>query len=208
MALSARLLALAACTAIVCTACGASSAPKRRATPTVAAGSPWRGTAVEAPSRAPDFALRDQSGRIVRLAAHRGKVTVVTFLFTQCRDVCPLIAENLASAVRRLGPLGAGVRVLGVSVDPAHDTPAAVRAFVSRHHLVPQFRYLVGTHAQLRPVWQAYNVLAAPKPKPDEAVDHTAYIVLVDRHGLMRVFLPPTASGADIAHDLRRLLST
>jgi protein SCO1 len=205
VALSARLLALAACTAIACTACGASRAPTQHATAGSAAGAPWRGTTVDAPSRAPDFALRDQSGRVVRLAARGGKVTAVTFLFTQCRDVCPLIAENLASAVRRLGPRGADVRVLGVSVDPTHDTPRAVRAFISRHRLVPQFRYLVGTRAQLRPVWQAYNVLAAPKP--DEAVDHTAYIVLLDRHGLMRVFLPPTASGADIAHDLRRLLS-
>jgi protein SCO1 len=205
MAFWARLLALAACTALACTACGGSRAPTQHATATGSAGSAWRGKAVQAPSRAPDFSLRDQSGRVVRLAARRGKITVVTFLFTQCRDVCPLIAVNLTSAVRMLGPHGADVRVLGVSVDPAHDTPEAVRAFISRHRLVPQFRYLVGTRAQLRPVWQAYNVLAAPKL--DGAIDHTAYIVLVDRHGLMRVFLPPTASGADIAHDLRRLLS-
>lgn len=206
MAHAARLIGFAACIAIACTACGANASPTQRATATGSAVSPWRGATVENPSLAPDFALHDQTGRIVRLAAQRGKVTAVTFLFTQCRDVCPLIAENLASAVRSLGPRRNDMRVLGVSVDPAHDTTAAVRAFISRHRLVPQFRYLSGTRAELHPVWQSYNVLAAPKP--DDAVDHTAYIVLVDRHGFMRVFLPPTASSADIAHDVRRLLSS
>ena len=199
-------MAFAACIAIACTACDANRAPSRSATATGSTASTWRGTTVEDPSLAPDFALRDQSGRVVRLAAQRGKVTVVTFLFTQCRDVCPLIAENLASAVRRLRPRHNDVRILAVSVDPVHDTDASVRAFISRHRLVPQFRYLIGTRAQLQPVWQSYNVLAAPKP--DHAVDHTAYIVLVDRHGFMRVFLPPTTSGADIAHDVGRLLSS
>ena len=88
--------------------------------------------------------------RLVRMSSRQGGFTLVTFLYTHCPDVCPLIAEHLNTALRRLRQaLRRHPRSrLAASVDPKGDTPAAVRRFVAVHHLLPQFRYLSGSAAQ------------------------------------------------------------
>ena len=154
---------------------------------------------------APDLALRDQDGALVRLSAQRGRYVVVTFLYTHCPDVCPLIAANLNTALRSLGPRRDGVRVLAVSVDPEGDTPAAVRAYARRLRLLPQFRYLIGTKPQLTHVWRDYGVLAVAGDK--ELVDHVASTVLVDPQGRRRVLYGAHVEAVDVVHDLRVLTS-
>ena len=78
--------------------------------------------------------------------SERGHWFVVAFLYTHCPDVCPLIANNLGTAMRKLPDL----RVLAISVDPKRDTPAAVRTFLRVHRLPAKFRYLTGTRARTR----------------------------------------------------------
>jgi protein SCO1/2 len=164
----------------------------------------FAGATIEQPAALPDFALRDQNGRLVELAGQHGKLVLLTFLYTHCPDVCPLTAQNLSLAVGSLGKAGRDVRVLAVSVDPAGDTPKSVRRFVRDHRLSPQFHYLTGTGAQLSPIWHAYDVTAVRNPGDD--VDHTLYVLLVDRTGKGRVIYDATARPATIAHDLRLLL--
>jgi protein SCO1 len=125
-------------------------------------GPPFAGPTLTHPAPPPDFALRDQYGHLVRLSALRGKVVLLTFLYTHCPDVCPLTANNLNSVLARLGPARADVRVLAVSVDPKGDTPTAVKAFIRSHRLRPQFHYLTGTEKVLRSIWRAYKVQAVP----------------------------------------------
>jgi protein SCO1/2 len=141
----------------------------------------------------------------VRLSAQRGRYVLVTFLYTHCPDVCPLIASNLNTALRLLGPRASRVAVVAVSVDPQGDTPAAVRAYARRLRLVPQFHYLTGTRAELMPVWRKYNVLAIAR-KP-ELVDHVAYTVLVDPSGRRRVLYDAQVKARSVAHDIRVLMN-
>ena len=162
------------------------------------------GATIDQPAAVPDFALRDQNGRTMRLAAQRGKLVLLTFLYTHCPDVCPLTAQNLSTAVKSLGRDRADVRVLAVSVDPAGDTPKSVARFVRDHRLSKQFHYLTGTPAQLAPIWNAYNVASIRHASAD--VDHTLYVLLVDRSGKGRVIYDSTARPSAIAHDLRLLL--
>jgi protein SCO1/2 len=142
----------------------------------------------------------------VSLAAQRGHWTLVTFLYTHCPDVCPLIAANLNQSLRLLDASRTGVRVLAVSVDPKGDTPAAVRAYVKRKHLVPQFHYLIGSRAQLAPVWATYHV-AAQAPGTG-VVTHVAYTMLVDPQGKERLVYDAQVKAAQVVHDLRLLLHT
>jgi protein SCO1/2 len=156
-------------------------------------------------STAADFALRDQNGSVIRLSAQRGKLVYLTFLYTNCPDVCPLVASNLGGMLRRLPPAERSeVRVIAVSVDPAHDTRAAVRRFVAEHGLPPQFHYLIGTYDELKPIWQSYNLLISVKSV--ELVSHTTYVLLIDRRGKPRLYYTSHVTTADLLHDVPRLL--
>jgi protein SCO1/2 len=130
---------------------------------------------------------------------------LVTFLYVHCPDVCPLIAQNLNAALRQLGPARSRVRVLAVSVDPRGDTPGAVRRYIAQRGLLPQFRYLIGTKAELRKAWAAWHVVAV-RQAPD-VVDHVAYTAVVDPTGKQRVLYDSKVTAAQVLHDLRKLMS-
>ena len=160
----------------------------------------FRGTELSPPAVAPAFTLTDQQGRRVSLAGARGHYAVVTFLYTHCPDVCPVIAGNLNRVLATPVARRAGLRVLAVSVDPTRDTPAAVRRYVREHRLRPAFSYLIGTHAQLAPVWRGFHVAAAPGPAG--TVSHSAFEILVDPEGKERLIYDAKATPADFVHDL------
>ncbi|HZS24971.1 MAG TPA: SCO family protein [Gaiellaceae bacterium] len=155
---------------------------------------------------ASDFALRDQNGSVVRLSAQHGKLVLLTFLYTNCPNVCPLIASNLGLVLHAL-PVEQRrqVSVIAVSVDPAHDTRSAVRRFVAEHRLPSQFHYLIGSADELKPIWQAYNLLIDVKSV--ELVSHTAYVLLLDRSGKPRLYYPSSVTSAALLHDVKKLLA-
>ena len=106
---------------------------------------------------------------------------------------CQLLASNLNLALRELTPEQRGtVRVVAVSVDARGDTRAAVRRFVAEHRLLPQFRYLTGSKPELKPIWQAYNLLV--EVGRSELVSRSAYVLLLDQKGKPR-FLYLCTSG-------------
>jgi protein SCO1/2 len=200
---TALLAFLAALAVALLAGCGGSASSE----PAAATAPPgrFRGAELTPPRTAPPIALHDARGAPVTLAGQRGRYVLVTFIYTHCPDVCPLITQNLNAALRQLGPRRERVRVLAVSVDPKGDTAAAVRAYERRMRLVPQFRYLIGSRAELRRVWKAWKVLAV-STKPD-LVDHVAYTALVDTTGKERVLYDSSVKARQVLHDLRVLLS-
>jgi protein SCO1 len=154
---------------------------------------------------APALALRNYTGQSVSLSHLRGKAVLVTFVYTHCPDVCPLIAQNLDRAVKSLGTDAKQVTILAVSVDPKGDTRPVVRTYVAERGLGPRFHYLLGTHSQLQPVWQAYNLLIVGRSLG--VVDHSTYTLLIDRNGKPRLYYEPTAKMATILGDLRKFVS-
>ncbi|HST15238.1 MAG TPA: SCO family protein [Gaiellaceae bacterium] len=165
----------------------------------------FAGAELTPPRTAPPIALRDANGTPVTLAAQRGRYVLVTFIYTHCPDVCPLITKNLNAALSVIGPSARKqVRVLAVSVDPVGDTPKAVKAYAREKHLFPQFQYLIGTRSDLRRVWKAWHVLAV-EAKPD-LVDHVAYTALLDTKGKERVLYGSSVHATQVVHDLRVLM--
>jgi protein SCO1 len=162
------------------------------------------GPVIAHPAVAPDFTLRDQRGRVVRLAAERGKVVMITFLYTHCPDLCPLTAARISAALGRLGSRSKGVVALAVTVDRKGDTPSAVRAYVRSHRLPAEFHYLTGSKTALERIWRLYDVTPVRPGGPDP--DHTLYILLLDRHGKTRVLFDALAKPSAMAHDLGVLL--
>jgi protein SCO1/2 len=149
------------------------------------------------------FTLRDENGKIVTLSGFRGKWVLLTFLYTWCPDVCPVIAGNLNAALRAPVAKRMGLNVLSVSVDPARDTPAAARKYARDHRLLPTFTWLLGTPAELARVWKAYDIAVLPGPK--NTVSHAAIQILIDPEGHERLFYDAEVQTADVVADLRTL---
>jgi protein SCO1/2 len=200
----ARLLALALLAALL-PACGGTSTASSEA-PSRTTAKRFAGGELDPPRVAPPIALHDAAGRPVSLAGQRGRFVLVTFIYVNCPDVCPLIAQNLNSALRRLGSERKDVRVLAVSVDPRGDTAAAVRRYATQRNLLPEFRYLIGSRAALRKTWAAWHVLAVQRSPA--LVDHVAYTALIDRRGKQRVLYDSQVKARQVLHDLRVLMRT
>jgi protein SCO1/2 len=160
-----------------------------------AAGSPFEGARIPAGVRAPDFDLKDEQGDPITMRQFRGKPVVVTFLYTHCQDTCPATAQQVRGA---LDQLGHDVPAIAISVDPANDTEESARAFLSEQNTLGRIHFVLGTRAQLKPLWDTYAI--HPQSAREE---HQARLVLVGKDGLQRVGFPLQETTPDlIAHDL------
>ena len=179
---------------------GSSRALARPSLPALYGEATWRSGEVPAPP----FQLRDQHGKIVSLTALRGSSVVVAFMDSLCTSQCPIEAAQFAAALRPL-PARAKPRLVIVSVDLA-DSPASVARAARRWHLPAGFEWLLGTHAQLAPVWRAYGITVRPTKGGD--VEHSDAFYVIDRNGDERAgFLAPFIPGL-LTRDLRRLATT
>jgi protein SCO1/2 len=137
---------------------------------------------------APGFDLTDQRGRSVSLASLRGQPLLLTFLDSKCTTLCPIEGHQLGVVEWRLG--GHPVRLIIVSVDPAdtrHSVAAAARKWGWHGH----WRWLMGTPAQLAPVWRAYGIGVQPTATD---ITHSMAVYVIDGQGDERAgFLPPLA---------------
>ena len=118
----------------------------------------------------PDFAVTTQEGKPLRLSDLRGKVVVLTFIYTRCPlpDYCPAIDGKFRRLADRLSAVkgrAEGVRLLSVSFDPEHDTPEALRKHAE---LVgarpPLWTFAVASHEELRKVAERLGLVYGPMP--------------------------------------------
>lgn len=150
---------------------------------------------------APAFALRDQRGRRVTLASLRGRTIALTFLDSLCKQSCPVEGRMLASAIGQVGG-AARPQLLVVSVDPGGDTPRSVERAALKWTLPADTIWLLGTPAQLKPVWDAYQITVDPISGD---IVHSTAVYLLDKRGYERAgFLMPFVPGL-VADDLRVL---
>lgn len=154
---------------------------------------------------APDFHLTDQSGKTVTLSQFRGEPVVLTFLYSHCPDVCPLIAEKLHTTQVQLGKNAAHVVMLAVSVDPKGDTRSAVQTFSTEHKLTSNWHYLIGTQSELAPVWNSYSVYAQPSTSTSSM--HTSAVYVIDKMGRERVLFGDDFTPTQLQDDLQVLLA-
>jgi protein SCO1 len=162
------------------------------------AKSPFRGGQMPSGVRAPQFTLTDQNGKRVSMAEYRGKPVVVTYLYTHCKETCPIQAQMIRGA---LDDLGHDIPALAVSVDPFRDTPASARAFNRKAKMTGRMRWVLGTRRQLQPLYRGFAI--QPQLRDSE---HQAYITLVDANGFQRVAVAINqTSPEDLAHDIKVL---
>ncbi len=158
---------------------------------------------------APGFALLDAKGSPISLGAFKGRNVLVTFIDPVCRDLCPLEAQTLMSAVRAL-PAAQRPAIVAVSVNPWADKASNFRTDAAHWHLGPAWHWAVGTKAQLARVWRAYDIGWQATTKKIVGVTvhqiaHTEGSYLIDATGHERaLFLAPYGADDVLAtiHDL------
>jgi protein SCO1 len=161
---------------------------------------------LQPPAPSPDFALRDSTGKLVRLSQFKGKAVLLTFIYDHCPDVCPLIVANLHTALSQLGPQASKVQIVAVSVDPKGDTPKTVKAFLAVHGMTGRMEYLIGSLKQLAPVWKSYGVEVQGTPDSRE-VGHSAFVYGITASGKRRALYPSELRPEWIVHDVPVLAS-
>ncbi len=155
---------------------------------------------------APALELHNYLGQPVNIDSYRGKAVLVTFLYTNCPDICPLITSNLRVALNELGPeRAARVQVIAVSVDPRGDTPKAVAAFLARHGMTGRMQYLIGSREELAHVWQAWGVGSERDAQQPQFINHTGIIYGVTASGKRLTVYASSFQPSEIAHDVPEL---
>ncbi|HVB75588.1 MAG TPA: SCO family protein [Ktedonobacteraceae bacterium] len=155
---------------------------------------------------APDFQLKDQFGKQISLSQFKGKPVVLTFLYTHCPDVCPLIADKLHQVTLALGKDAGHVQMLAVSMDPKGDTQNAAVAFSREHKMLNSWHYLIGSLNQLAPIWTNYSVDAQTATSAN-LVTHSTAIYVIDEEGRERVLLDNDFTIPQLTDDLKILLN-
>lgn len=147
-------------------------------------GQDWQ--RLDANEPAPRFTLLDQEGRRVSLATLRGKVVVASFIYTECKDVCPVLPQILSRVDRHLKPGELErVRFVGITIDPSRDTPAKLRSFMAVHNLsAERWTLLTGNPYELTSVASAYGIVA--KPDAFGELVHNAVYIVIDDNGMLR----------------------
>jgi protein SCO1 len=156
--------------------------------------------------RAPELALVDQSGQLLTLTALRGKMVLLTFTFSTCIDVCPLITAAMTAFQQRLTVAERQqVFFLSVTTDPEVDTPAVLHAYATRLGAdLTSWAFLTGHPQAVQEVWQAFGLTVKRRAKG--VVEHPAWTLLIDRQGLVRYrYLGSLLEVETILEDMRTL---
>lgn len=160
-----------------------------------------------APARAAHVpVLIDQTGHAFTLDSLRGRPLVVTFVATRCTSACPLIDARFARAQRLFARDRLNARLLTITLDPSHDTPAVMRSLARRFDADPR-RWLLasGSVADVSRIMAAFGVLArrGVRGVPDE---HTTFVYLFDARGVLRERIFASSVLEDqLAQDLRTI---
>jgi protein SCO1/2 len=152
---------------------------------------------------APPLALRNYLGQPVNIASYRGKAVLVTFIYTHCPDVCPLITSNLRVAQNLMGAARAAkAEIVAVSVDPRGDTEKAIGSFLAKHEMTGRMQYLVGSTHELAAVWKAWGVGSERDAKEPEFINHSGLIYGITGSGKRLTIYASSFRPSDIAHDV------
>jgi len=155
------------------------------------------------------FTLTDQNGRRVSDSAFAGKYRLVYFGYTFCPDVCPVDMQVVGAGLRQFeaedSARAARVQPIFITVDPARDTPAVLRAFVAHFH--PRLIGLTGSEAEIAEAARRYRVFyerGEPGAGGGYMVNHTRMMVLYGPQGEPIAMIPHDQGPAGVAAELAR----
>jgi protein SCO1/2 len=175
----------------------------QQATGAVSAHGQFRAAEVFSPPvPSPPLELHNYLGQPVNIDSYRGRAVLVTFLYTNCPDVCPLITASLHASLELLGSRSSTVQIIAVSVDPRGDTTKAVAAFLARHHMTGRMLYLTGTAHELARVWKAWGVGSERDAQQPQFINHSGLVYGISASGKRMTVYASNFIPAELAHDV------
>jgi len=117
----------------------------------------------------PDYTMVNQDGKDIRLHNFRGKVLLLTFIYTRCPlpEYCNLMSTNFAEVDRQLQKQGdaySKTHLLSISIDPEYDTPKVLRSYGAAHteryqnETFEHWDFATGTKDQIKGVAQFFGL--------------------------------------------------
>jgi len=181
--------------------------------------------------RVPPFSLTERSGRRVGRDDLRGHVAVVDFIYTDCTETCPTQSLQFAQLQRQFAD-APDLRLVSITVDPAHDTPEVLRAYADRYGATDRWWFLTGDKPAIHCLARDGFHLAVLDPRAGEPLEcgglswlaparawashgsqglvmHSARLVVVDRDAEIRAYHLTTDADsiASLRKNLRAVLS-
>ena len=151
------------------------------------------------------FTLVDQDGKPVDQSVLNGKWSVVFFGYTFCPDVCPTTLTTLGQTMTLLGPQAKDVQVVFVTIDPARDTPAALKTYLTSRVFPKNIIGLTGTPAQIARIAKGYKVYYQQEGTgAGYSMDHSTALYVMGPDGQFRTVI---ADGLTPQQDAQQLTS-
>ena len=148
-----------------------------------------------------EFSLTKTDGNMTNLSDYDGQVLVVSFIYSRCPDVCPVVSSNLRWISQELaGDYGTNFSIISITVDPWWDSQYNLNQYATLRNL--SWPHLTGDVAVLEPVWEAFHVglqtyanntyeddsnNTSGRHHPDYLVDHSTATIILDKDHQQRV---------------------
>jgi protein SCO1/2 len=147
----------------------------------------------------PDFKLLNQSGRTIHLAQFKGKLLLLTFIYTRCQlaDFCPRMSRNFAGIDKALAAdpsLYRQTHLLSISFDPSYDTPKVLRSYGGAYtgnftnEKFLHWDFAAPTEKDLPALTQFFNV--GVTPGDSKSLTHSLSTVLIGKDGRIIAWYP------------------
>jgi protein SCO1/2 len=162
----------------------------------------------------PDFKLLNQSDRTIHLAQFKGKVLLITFIYTRCplADYCPRMSRNFAEVDHDLAAdpaLYKQTHLLSISFDPKYDTPKVLRSYggaytgqYTREKFL-HWDFAAPPEKELPAMTQYFDV--GVTPGDDKSLVHSLSTVLIGKDGKVIAWYPTNEwKPADIVAQMKQ----
>jgi protein SCO1/2 len=157
----------------------------------------------------PNVVLRTQENRPVRFYEDlvKGRVVLINFMFTSCRNVCPLASANMLKVQRALGDhVGRDIFMYSLTLDPEHDTPAVLREYAKKIGAGAGWTFLTGSPADLETLRRKLGLYELDPKIDADRTQHGAVIVYGNDASGRWSSLPALGSADPIAAAVRRVM--
>jgi protein SCO1 len=155
------------------------------------------------------FTLTASDGSTKTDESFRGRWMLVYFGYTHCPNICPMTLSAISRALDTLGPLGANVQPLYITIDPERDTPEQMGEYTRAFD--PRILGLTGTPQAIALVAKEYRVFyekVAGQTRDEYSMMHSSYIYVMDSNGRYVTLITQSEDPAAIVERMRELLTT